>query len=45
MGENLNKAIFSNISKQAGENLIMPSGEEYLVTSRNIFNWILEKAF
>ena len=34
---NFNKTIFSNISKQTGENPIMPSGGGYLVTSRNFF--------
>ena len=31
------KTIFSNISKQVGENLIILSGGGYLVTSRKIF--------
>ena len=37
MGENFDKTISFNISKQVGENLIMPSGGGFLVTLREIF--------
>ena len=37
MEKNINKTIFSNISKQVGENLIMSSDEGYLATLRKIF--------
>ena len=37
LGKNVNKTIFFNIYKRVGKNLIMPSDEGYLVTSRKIF--------
>ena len=37
MEKNFNKTIFFNSYKQVGENLIMPSGGGYLVTSIKIF--------
>ena len=41
----LTKQFFSNTSKQVGENLIMPNGGGYFVTSRIFFfNWVLETA-
>ena len=33
----LSKKFFFNISTQVGENLIMPSGGEYVVISRKFF--------
>ena len=44
-GENFNETIFSNISIQVEKNLVMPSGREYLLTSRKIFNCVFKKIF
>ena len=41
----LTKQFFSNISKQVGENLIMPSVEGTFLLQEIFFNWVLETAF
>ena len=37
MEKNCIETFFSKISKQAGENLIIPSGGGYFITSRKTF--------